>query len=182
MARGPAVRGDARVPDASQPAHGRDQQAQQAQAATAGITGGQQGGSPFQGGPFRVSFGFNQAYGLAKFNDAIPNHRGVDLIPVGGWTINTPVSAMRGGRVEYIANDKNGGLGIMVREPNGLLNAYFHLGAPAAGLQIGSPVQPGQVIAYGGGNTNHLHLEVRRNGDGDPVGQTIDPMSYYGLR
>lgn len=139
--------------------------------------------SPFGGTPFRVSFGFDQPYGGAQFNSAIPNHRGVDIVPLtGGWTRQTPVSAVRGGTVSYIASDPNGGLGVMIRDEQGNYNAYFHLGAAAPGLAVGQRVAAGQQIAVGGGNADHLHLEVRRNANGDPAGQMIEPLSYFGLR
>lgn len=138
--------------------------------------------SPFGGQPYDIKFGFNQAYGRAQFSGSVPQHRGIDIVPQGGG-IGTPIWAVRGGTVVYSGYDAAGGHGVIVQEPSGMYNAYFHLNAP--GAAVGTPVQLGGPIGQMGQSGSegfpHLHLEVRRAINGDPPGQLIDPVQYFGL-
>jgi murein DD-endopeptidase MepM/ murein hydrolase activator NlpD len=132
---------------------------------------------------YDVAFGFNQAYSN-PFNAAIPRHRGVDLTVRGGKDNGRgePVKAFRGGMVYAVTSDPNGGNGLIVAtdDPNAPYDYYGHF--DATNVKQGQRIAPGeQVGVLGASGTEgfpHLHYEVRRNVNGDPMDALIDPTPY----
>jgi murein DD-endopeptidase MepM/ murein hydrolase activator NlpD len=96
-------------------------------------------------------------------------HSGIDISAPGG----TPIRAVAAGRV--IVAGWMGGYGnlVVIDHGNGLATAYAHQSAIYVG---GGSVSQGQTIGAVGstGNStgNHLHFEVRVNGN------AVDPMGY----
>lgn len=89
-------------------------------------------------------------------------HSGVDFpAPTG-----TPVYATGDGIVEFAGTSSGYGVTIRIRHPKAeRITLYAHLSRFADGIQVGSRVERGQVIAYSG-NTGmstapHLHYEIR---------------------
>jgi murein DD-endopeptidase MepM/ murein hydrolase activator NlpD len=87
-------------------------------------------------------------------------HRGVDF----GARTGTPVRAAADGRIETIGWRGNYGRYIRLRHSVRVETGYAHLSRFAKGLQPGSPVRRGQVIAYVGASGlatgPHLYYEV----------------------
>lgn len=99
-------------------------------------------------------------------------HKGMDFAaPVG-----TPVMAPASGEVVRIALNNGAAGNMLVLKHNKIYKTvYMHLDSYAPGIEVGSRVVPGQVIAFVG-NTGrstgpHLHYEVHKNG------VPVDPMS-----
>lgn len=147
------------------------------------------GGASISGGgkPYNVLFGYDQPYNGPYGGAAWPNgptrHRGIDLTlpgPDGG--IGTPVGAFREGVVRTLTNEPAGGTGFIAQGFDGLFEYYGHL--QNRRVREGQALRRGDTVGeigrtgLGGGQTAHLHYEVRRNPGGDPVGSTIDPRSY----
>lgn len=130
---------------------------------------------------FNVAFGFNQPY-TNPFNPAIPNHRGVDLVIAGARNggRGLPVGAFRSGTVVAATIDPNGGNGIIIQTPDGLYNRYFHFDelnvSPGQGVKRGQRI--GVLGASGTEGFPHLHFEVSRGINGDPMDSLIDPRPY----
>jgi peptidoglycan LD-endopeptidase LytH len=125
------------------------------------------------GHAWRIVFGFKQPYGAAAFNDAIPLHRGVDLVIVGapnGGRGQTFL-AFYPGVVAAITHDPFGGNGIIIWDPqNGLYHRYFHNDAilVSVGQVVKATTPIGVLGATGTENFPHVHYEVARNINGDP--------------
>jgi murein DD-endopeptidase MepM/ murein hydrolase activator NlpD len=99
-------------------------------------------------------------------------HKGTDF----ATPIGTPVYASGDGVVDFMGVHGGHGNYIRVRHTKTLETAYAHLSAYGAGLQVGSPVVQGQIVARSG-NTGlssgpHLHYEVIIDGE------QVDPMTY----
>lgn len=130
---------------------------------------------------YAIAFDFDQAYSN-PFNPSIPRHRGVDIVvkgaPNGGR--GSRVGAFQGGVVTNVISDPNGGNGVIIRMDNGLYNYYGHFDQITARegerVERGSPL--GILGASGTEGFPHLHYEVRRQLNGDPMGQLIDPRPY----
>jgi N12 class adenine-specific DNA methylase/murein DD-endopeptidase MepM/ murein hydrolase activator NlpD/2'-5' RNA ligase len=131
---------------------------------------------------YEVAFGFNQEYGTSQFNPAIPRHRGVDLVVRGAKQggRGKPVKAFRGGTVVAVTKDPNGGNGIILQDDQGLYHRYFHFDDMS--VKQGQRIEPGQEIGVLGASGTegfpHVHFEVSRGINGDPMDQLIDPQPY----
>jgi murein DD-endopeptidase MepM/ murein hydrolase activator NlpD len=97
-------------------------------------------------------------------------HAGIDISAPGG----TPIRAAAGGRVTLMAPTGGYGLYTCVSHGGSISTCYAH--QSRFGTSQGASVRQGQVIGYVGntGNSfgNHLHFEVRINGN------PVDPMGY----
>lgn len=142
------------------------------------------GTSPFgEGGtPYRIAFDVGQRYDV-PLSGGTTHHRGVDLVPTQGG-MGTPVRALRGGTVVGFRQGGDQGNAVVLQDSDGIYNAYFHLQSPNQ-FAPGTPIQAGQVIGAMGQSGSegfpHLHLEVRRDINGDRA-NVIDPLAYFGLR
>jgi murein DD-endopeptidase MepM/ murein hydrolase activator NlpD len=142
------------------------------------------GGSPVAAGghDWVIAFGFAQPYGAAQFSPSLPIHRGVDLqvrgAPRGGHGLAyTPFVP---GVVVTLTWDPHGGNGVILRDARGLYHRYFH------NLRI--LVQQGQYVDRstplallgdtGSPGFSHVHYEVSRRLNGDPVTELIDPRPF----
>lgn len=100
-------------------------------------------------------------------------HKGMDIAAPAG----TPIYAAEGGTVIYSGRDGSGyGNYIIIRHENGLKTLYAH--CKALYVKKGDSVAAGESIAAVG-NTgrstgNHLHFEVRKNGE------FLNPSNYIG--
>lgn len=108
-------------------------------------------------------------------------HEGVDF----GAPTGTPVVAASDGVVEDIGWRGNYGKYIRLRHDGRLATAYAHLSGFARGLQRGSTVKRGDVIAYVGrsgvATGPHLYYEVLVDGKQiDPLKPTAVPVSLTG--
>jgi murein DD-endopeptidase MepM/ murein hydrolase activator NlpD len=98
-------------------------------------------------------------------------HTGVDLASPKG----TPIYAAGDGVIEKAQWVSGYGRYIMIKHVNGYETGYGHQSAFADGIKPGVKVRQGQLIGYVGstGNStgNHLHFEIRINGN------FVDPLS-----
>ncbi len=116
---------------------------------------------PTQGGVINVGLG------------GYPGHTGVDIPRPSG----TPIFAAASGRVARVVHSGIGyGRYVVLDHGNGFTTLYAH--ASAIHVAVGQYVNQGDVIASVGrtGNStgNHLHFEVRYNG------QIMNPRNYIG--
>lgn len=90
-------------------------------------------------------------------------HFGVDYA---GVPIGTPVVATKSGRVIMSTEDLGGGGGVAIRldHLDGTTSAYLHLREGSRKVQVGDPVEQGQIIGELGnsgiGTGPHLHFEI----------------------
>lgn len=136
----------------------------------AGNTGGAGwGGSPCPG---RISseYGYriHPIYGTRKF------HTGIDVAAAGG----TPLKSLGPGRVTYAGwNDGYGNL-VKIQHDNGYETFYAHCRGfnVRVGQRVGQGTQIATVNSTGASTGNHLHFEVRKNG------QHMNPRQVPGIR
>lgn len=130
---------------------------------------------------YTVAFDFDAPYSN-PFSAAIPRHRGVDLVvrgaPNGGR--GSRVGAFHSGTVVAVTNDRNGGRGVIIQGDDGLYHRYFHFDSVVAqhGQRIERGTPLGILGASGTEGFPHLHYEVSRRLNGDPMGSLIDPRPY----
>lgn len=151
--------------------------------ADAPLAAAQPGGAGASGGyAWAIRFGFAQPYGAAQFSPSLPIHRGVDIqvqgAPDGGrGRVYTPFQP---GVVAAVTQDPFGGNGVIVRTPSGLFNRYFHNAAVL--VRAGQPVDTSTPLAILGDTGSpgfpHVHFEVSRGINGDPLGALIDPRPF----
>ncbi len=123
---------------------------------------------PMSGGEYRSGYG-NRLHPILRVYRL---HNGVD------WTApyGAPIVAAGDG-VVVEAKYNSGGYGnyTVIQHANGYETAYAHQSRIAPGIEPGAIVRQGQVIGYVGSTGlstgNHLHYEVRING------QTVNPVT-----
>jgi murein DD-endopeptidase MepM/ murein hydrolase activator NlpD len=102
-------------------------------------------------------------------------HSGIDLAAPMGSTIR----AAAAGTVIYAGWYAGYGNMVDIRHADGLVTRYAHMSGFAPNVGYGTPVQAGQIIGLvgetGHATGNHIHFEVRVNGN------AIDPAPYIGL-
>lgn len=140
--------------------------------------------------PYRVTFPFDAPYngsfaGGAAWEGGPSRHRGIDLaLPGSDNGRGSVVGAFQPGRVVTLTDEDAGGKGVILQTPSGLYNYYGHFDRQL--VKDGEQVARGQGIGtlgrtgLDGGMQTHVHYEVRRGINGDPVGSTIDPVPYMG--
>ena len=130
-----------------------------------------------------IAFGFKQPYGAAQFSPDVPIHRGIDLIVPGASNNGRGESylAFYPGVVVALTHDPFGGNGIIVWDAkNRLYHRYFHNDAVlvSVGQHVDTDTPIGIIGATGTEGFAHLHYEVARNINGDPVCCLIDPQPF----
>lgn len=125
---------------------------------------------PLNGYTITSRFGSNEGFRNGQA------HTGVDMAANAG----TEIKAAGGGTVKEVGTDPNKGYGYYVKidNGNGVETLYAHMQSPPP-VQVGQSVNKGQRIG-GVGTTgfstgNHLHFEVRKNG------QAVNPQQYVSL-
>ncbi|GEM_PF-539298 len=101
------------------------------------------------------------------------HHRGIDLAA----TLNSPVRAIRSGRVVLVGVHQGFGRFIELEHRGSLRSLYAHLNEVS--VDVGAHVRQGQIIGRVGKTGNarspliipHLHLEVLKNGE--PIDPTL---------
>jgi hypothetical protein len=147
-------------------------------AGAGGLVTGQVGGHAWT-----IAFGFKQAYGAAQFSSDIPIHRGVDLVVTGASNNGRGRTylAFYPGVVAALTHDPFGGNGIIVWDAkNQLYHRYFHSDTVlvSVGQHVEANTPIGVVGATGTEGFPHLHYEVARNINGDPVCCLEDPRPF----
>ncbi len=147
-------------------------------AGVGGAVAGQVGGRPWT-----IAFGFKQPYGAAQFSSDVPIHRGIDLIVTGAPNNGRGQRylAFYPGMVAALTHDPFGGLGIIIWDPkNQLYHRYFHSDASlvAIGQHVDTTTPIGVLGATGTEGFPHLHYEVARSINGDPVCCLVDPQPF----
>lgn len=141
------------------------------QAAPAGARSYEQGASAPSHWPLDVAgFVTRGRVGEDTTGEEGESHAGIDIaVPIG-----TPVRAAGGGTVEAAGTDRNYGLFVLLRHPNGYESMYGH--ASRILVREGEAVSAGEVIALSGNSGRstapHLHFEVRREG------LSLDPLAF----
>ena len=129
-----------------------------------------QWGAPIDG------YTISAVYGAVSSLWSSGSHTGVDLNAVTG----TPVTSVGPGKVTFAGYDGAYGNKIVVEHDDGTETWYCHLSAINVG--IGTAVDNQTVIGLVGATGNvtgdHLHLELRGAGGGDPV----DPVTALAAR
>lgn len=120
--------------------------------------------------PLASGKGGNSCYRTSKR----PNHGGVDI----AQPYNTPIRSVAAGSIYRKAYERGGaGYYVTVRHAGNVFSQYHHLKASSP-LNVGTPVQVGQVIGYVGatGNAtgNHLHFEIRTGS----VSHRVNPAPF----
>lgn len=101
-------------------------------------------------------------------------HKGTDIMAPCG----APVFAVTDGTVTDMHSGGNGGIMLYLRAANGDIFFYAHLKRYAPGIQPGSAVRTGQLIAYNGNTGNarggpcHVHFEWHPRG-----GRAVNPYA-----
>lgn len=138
------------------------------------------------GQPYGVSFDYGARYDTPIRSDItgelVYDHRGIDLVipglPNGGY--GTPIGSFVDGRVVQVGRAVAAGNYVVVQDQQGLFHWYMHLAEP--GVSTGTQVARGQAIGTlgdtGAEGQPHLHYEVRRQINADP----IDPRPFIGAR
>ena len=100
-------------------------------------------------------------------------HLGTDIIAREGNALYA-VAAGRISQIYRVSDDSLSGNALKITKPDGTYFFYGHLSAFAAGIDVGSQVNVGQVVGYVGKTgytlTPHLHIEVHPGG-----GAAINP-------
>ena len=132
-----------------------------------GIAGQGPSCQPITGGRLTDTFGAPRSGGR--------KHEGIDIFASEG----TPIHAIAGGRVVQGFSNSLGGNVVRIQGDDGRYYYYAHLEAHSFDhLHVGEHVNAGQVIGGVGhtgdaaGTPNHLHLQVRENG------QWINPFGF----
>ncbi|HEY1296985.1 MAG TPA: peptidoglycan DD-metalloendopeptidase family protein [Chloroflexota bacterium] len=138
---------------------------------------------PVGGHAWTIAFGFKQPYGAAQFSSDVPIHRGIDLIVPGASNNGRGQTylAFYPGVVVALTHDPFGGIGIIVWDAkNRLYHRYFHNDAVlvAVGQQVDATTPIGVIGATGTEGFPHLHYELARNINGDPVCCLTDPQPF----
>ncbi len=107
--------------------------------------------------------------GQVRSGTPAESHPGVDIaVPPG-----TPIRAAGGGTVAEAGVDRDYGLFVLLRHPDGYETMYGHASRLLVGE--GDQVGAGQVIALSGSSGRstapHLHFEIRRGG------RSLDPLA-----
>ncbi len=147
----------------------------------AGVGGGVRG--QIGGHPWTIAFGFKQPYGAAQFSSDVPIHRGVDLIVTGAPNNGRGQRylAFYPGVVAALTHDPFGGNGIIIWDgKNQLFHRYFHGDAVlvSVGQHVDTTSPIGVLGATGTEGFPHLHYEVARSINGDPVCCLTDPQPF----
>ena len=109
---------------------------------------------------------FSSAYGwrMHPVFQEMRLHTGADFAAPAG----TPVTAMQGAKVVYLASRGGYGKTVVLKHDNTYSTLYAHLERYAPGLVLGSHVKKGDLIGFVGSTGNstgpHLHYEIRKNG------------------
>jgi murein DD-endopeptidase MepM/ murein hydrolase activator NlpD len=118
-----------------------------------------------------AGYSISAVYGATSSLWSSGSHTGVDLNAVTG----TPVRSVGPGKVTFAGYDGSYGNKIVVEHEDGTETWYCHLSA--INVSVGTAVSNSTVIGLVGATGNvtgdHLHLELRPAGGGDPV----DPVA-----
>jgi len=106
-------------------------------------------------------------------------HTGVDL----NATTGTPVTSVGPGKVTFAGYDGSYGNKIVVEHADGMETWYCHLSA--INVSVGQSVTHETVIGLVGATGNvtgdHLHLELRPAGGGDPIDPVAGLLAEHGI-
>jgi murein DD-endopeptidase MepM/ murein hydrolase activator NlpD len=135
------------------------------------------------GHTWTIAFGFKQPYGAAQFSSDVPIHRGIDLTVAGAPNNGRGQQylAFYPGVVAALTRDPFGGNGIILWDAkNQLYHRYFHNDATlvAVGQRVDTATPIGVIGATGSEGFAHLHYEIARSLNGDPVCCLVDPQPF----
>ena len=120
--------------------------------------------------------GFGDSYGFPRSGGR--THEGIDIIATEG----TELYAVADGKITKVYEDYPGSLagnGIRLTTSDGTYFFYAHMSEVADGIELGVPVEAGQLVGYvgstGNSGTPHLHFEAHPKG-----GASVNP--YQALK
>ena len=121
-----------------------------------------------------ITDGYGDRYIVEE--DRYDFHKGVDITKPGCY--GEPIIASAGGEIIRAGDTGNGyGYHVLIDHGNSISTLYGHCSSLA--VKVGDMVEQGDVIGYIGSTGysygNHLHFEVRKNG------QHTDPMAYVSI-
>ncbi len=115
--------------------------------------------------PVQASCGYGDSFGYPRGGGRV--HLGVDIIAARGKLIY----AVADGKITKVYSDYPGSLagnGVRLTTADGTYFFYAHMERVAEGIELGVPVEAGQVIGVvgstGSSGTPHLHFEVHPQG------------------
>jgi murein DD-endopeptidase MepM/ murein hydrolase activator NlpD len=127
-----------------------------------------------------ASYSITATFGESSYLWSSGIHTGVDLNAVTG----TPVTSVGPGVVTSAGYDGSYGNKIVVEHADGMETWYCHLSA--INVSVGQSVTNATVIGLVGATGNvtgdHLHLELRPAGGGDPVDPVAGLLASHGLQ
>lgn len=120
--------------------------------------------------PLRGYTSISSGFGWRTLNGYSDYHRGIDIPAPSG----TPIHASNGGTVVTATGHGSYGNYVVINHGGGKSTLYAHMSA--IGCSVGQVVNQGDVIGYVGTTGysfgNHLHIEVRINGEAN------NPLNY----
>jgi len=123
---------------------------------------------------FGKQYSISSEYGLrvSPFSNVIEDHQGLDIPAIQG----TPVMATADGTVVLVGQSSGYGNFVIIKHDSKYSTVYGHLNNFASMAQVGMKVKRYDIIGYvgstGRSTGNHLHYEVRSNG------QRVNPLDY----
>lgn len=128
-------------------------------------------------GQYYISSVFGGRY--SPINGRWESHTGTDIPAPGG----TEIHAAQGGIVTVAKWNVSYGYYCMISHGNGRVTLYAHM-KKMPSVSVGQTVQKGQVIGYvgstGDSTGNHLHFELRINGERSNVLKLYPNLPYTG--
>jgi hypothetical protein len=123
---------------------------------------------------FGRQYSISSEYGLraSPFTGTIENHQGLDIPAI----LGTPAMATADGTVVLVGQSGGYGNFVIIKHDDKYSTVYGHLNNFASMAQVGAKVKRYDIIGYvgstGRSTGNHLHYEVRQNG------QRVNPLDY----
>jgi hypothetical protein len=119
--------------------------------------------SPVTGGHITNTFAQHEARGSAGLDIAVP--------------VGSAIHPIAGGIVVAVSRDKNSGMFVKVKHPDGHTSSYSHMGNQSVkeGDPVGATTVLGTVGMTGHTEGPHVHLRVR-----DAQGHDVDPENLLG--
>lgn len=127
--------------------------------------------------PINGSYTTTSPYGvyrqIGSYSDV---HNGIDWVT---GRANEKIYSADKGVVTFAGYDGYGGLGVIVKHPDGYYSYYWHLAHGSLTVNVGDQVEAGEMVGIMGttglSTGVHLHFQVGTDGNHGP---TVDPVAW----